>query len=232
MKKKIDQLITTIILLILMPLNLIGQESEWYEFELENIKIEFPSKEVYQLDTIVDGIRLNQLYTQIENSTFILQRLPAENSTRNKNLSSLPYNHESLIEYYNEVIDGAKNSYKSEKVKKQKINFGELIGYESIFYDDRDKPIIESRTYLAGKDLIMVSVYNPETGINEIKNTFFNSLNLDKINSLEQYIGKPKAYRQGYVFGKLFFYLLIGLGIFFLIKTFRKKKINWLQKSV
>lgn len=210
--------------LLLIPFTLIGQETNWYEFELENIKIDFPTEEVYQLDTIVKGVRLNQLYTQIGNSTLIIQKLPAESSTKDKNLSSLPYNYESLIEYYEGVIDGAKESSKAEKTKKEEIKLGELIGYKSIIYTDIEKPVIESRTFLAGNDLIMLSIYNPEKELNDIKEAFFSSVNLDGLDSLKQYTGKSKAYRQGYVFGKLFFYAILGIGIFFLIRTLRKKK--------
>lgn len=153
--------------LLLIPFSLIGQEINWYEFQLENIKIDFPTEEVYQLDTIVKGVRLNQLYTQIGNSTLIIQKLPAESSTKDKDLSSLPYNYESLIEYYEGVIDGAKNSSKAEKAKKEEIKLGELIGYKSIIYNDIEKPIMESRTFLAGNDLIMLSIYNPVKEFNE-----------------------------------------------------------------
>ncbi|MCK0158950.1 hypothetical protein MWU65_17315 [Cellulophaga sp. F20128] len=219
---KISEIKLKIILgLLLIPFSLIGQEANWFVFQLENIKIDFPTEEVYQLDTIVKGVRINQLYTQIGISTLIIQKLPAESSTKDKDLSSLPYNYESLIEYYEGVIDGVKNSSKAEK---EEIKLGELIGYKSIIYNDIEKPIMESRTFLAGNDLIMLSIYNPAKELNDIKETFFSSVNLDGLDSLEQYTGKSKAYRQGYVFGKLFFYAILGIGIFFLIRKLRKKK--------
>ena len=223
-KNKFELLIKIFSLFIFLPFGLTGQESKWYEFELENVKIDFPTEEVYQLDTIVKGIRLNQLYATIGNSTLILQKLPAVSSSKDMNLSSLPNNYESLLEYYNGVIDGVKQSAKAEKVKKEKINLGELIGYESVIYNNIEKPLIESRIFLAGNDLVMVSVHNPEIEINNTKNTFFNSLNLNNLDSLEQYSGKSKAYRLGYLFGNIFLYALLGVGIFFLIRTIRKKK--------
>jgi hypothetical protein len=213
-----------VLALVLIPFTLIGQERNWYEFELENVKIDFPTEEVYQLDTIVKNVRLNQLYSQIGNSTLIIQKLPAESSTKDKNLSSLPYNYESLIEYYKGVIEGARESSKAEKTKSEEIKLGELIGYKFILYTDIEKPVIESRIFLVGNDLIMTSIYNPEKELNDIKETFFSSVNLDGLDSLKQYTGKSKAFRQGYVFGKLSVYAILGIGIFFLIRTLRKKK--------
>jgi len=209
--------------LLLIPISIIGQNSNWNEFELEGVKVDFPTEEVYQADTIIRNVRLNQLYTKIGNSTLIIQKLPAESSTKDKILSSLPYDYDSLIKYYDGIIDGVKSRSKTKKAKKKEIKLGELIGYKSIVYNDIEKPLIESRTFLAGNDLIMLSIYNPVKELNNINETFFSSVNLDGLDSLEQYTGKSKAYRQGYMFGKLFFYLILGVGLFFIIRIFFKK---------
>ncbi|NVK52350.1 MAG: hypothetical protein HWD85_05400 [Flavobacteriaceae bacterium] len=211
--------------LILIPINLIGQNSKWHEFDLQNIKVDFPTEEVFQLDTILKGIRINQLYSQIGNSTLIVQKLPAESNTINKNLSSLPYDYESLIKYYEGVIEGVRKSSKAKEVIKEEIKIKELIGYKSIIYNKIEEPIMESRIFLAGNDLIMISIYNPTKELNDIKATFFNSMKLGSLDSLEQYTGKSKAYKQGYIFGKIFFYIIaFSAGIFFLIRTLKRKK--------
>ncbi|MDN5215797.1 hypothetical protein QQ020_27210 [Fulvivirgaceae bacterium BMA12] len=197
---------------------------EWYEFDFENIKINFPTEEVFQLDTIVKGVRINQLYTTIGNSTLIVQKLPAENKLNDENLSNLPYDYKSLVEYYDGVIAGVKNSSNAKKVEKKEIKLGELIGYNSIYYDENGNSFSESNSFLVNNSLIIVSVYNLKLEQKEIKEGFFNSLNLDNLGSLKQYTGKSKAYQQGYVFGKLLLYALIGIGLFFLIRTLRKKK--------
>ena len=213
-----------ILILVLLPIQIIGQELEWYEFELENIRIDFPTEEVFQLDTIVKGTRLNQLYTTIGNATLIVQKLPAENKLGIENLSALPYDYKSLIEYYNEVVEGAKGSSNALKVENKEIKLGELIGYNSKYYRDTDVAFNESNTFLIDNSLIVISCYNLETSQEELKEKFFNSLNVENFKSLNQYKGKPKGYRQGYLFGKLFFYGLIGVGLFFVVRALRKKK--------
>ena len=213
-----------LLITVILPIKLIGQETEWYEFELENIRIEFPTEEVFQLDTIVTGIRLNQLYTTIDNATLIIQKLPAEKTLSDTHLSSLPYDYSSLIEYYDGVVDGAMEKSNAQNVEKKEINFGGLVGYNSIFYDEKGDSFIVSNTFLVENSLIMISCYNLGTDQNNIKTKFFNSLNFDNFESLKQYTGKSKAYRQGYAIGKLFFYAFLGIGLFFLVKTLRKKK--------
>lgn len=224
--RKIDipVLVFVIILIFGIPINSIGQETDWYSFELEKIEIEFPTEEVYQFDTIVNGFLLKQLYTHIENSTFILQKLPAEKSVINRNLSSLPYNYSSLIEYYDGVIEGTSKTANAQKVTKEEIRKGDIIGYKSLIYKENDEPFIESRTFLAGKNLIMASIYNPDKEMREINTVFFNSLNLDGLDSLDQYTGVSKEYKQGYIFAKLVIYAMCGVGIFFLIRIIHRKK--------
>jgi len=222
--RKIVQIIIIVLLQFLIPSNLIGQEFEWYEFELENIKIDFPSEEVYQLDTIVNGSRLNQLYNQIRNSTLLIQKTSAEKISKDNDLSSLPYDYESLIKYYDGFINGVKNSTNGEKVEKEEIKNGELIGIEYIIYNEIENPIILSQVFLAGNDIIALSVYNPDKELDEINDIFFDSVNFENLDSFEQFTGDSKAYKLGYLLGKLIFYIILGIGIVFLIRALVKKK--------
>jgi hypothetical protein len=222
---KTTQIKFTIILgFILTPLSLIGQDYNWYEYELENVKIEFPTEEVYQLDTVINGLRLNQLYAQIDNSTFIIQKLLAENGISDKNLSSLPHNYQSLIEYYEGVIEGVKKRNQAENVQNDEIKIGDLIGFKSLIFNEIENPFVESRIFLAGDDLIMLSVYNPDSRLAAVNDEFLNSVNLEDLDSLEQYSGQSSEYKFGYLLGKFSIYALMGIGLFFVVKSFRKKK--------
>lgn len=209
---------------VLIPMQVFGQETEWYEFELDNIRIDFPSEEVFQYDTIVEGIKLKQLYSQIGSATLVVQNLPGENTMSNEDLSSLPYDYKSLIKYYEEVAEGARKSSNGEKVTKKEIKLGELIGYNAIYYDETGTQFYESNTFLVDNNLIVVSCYDKGPLQNELKINFFNSLNLENFESLEQYTGTSKAFRLGQLFGKILFYGLILLGALFLIKALIKKK--------
>ena len=215
---------TIIIGLVLSSFTLKAQDANWYEYEMENVKIDFPTEEVYQLDTVINGLSLKQLYAQIDNSTFIVQKLLAESGISDKNLSSLPYNRETLIEYYEGVIEGVKKRNQAEYVQNDEIKIGGLIGFNSLVYNTIESPIVESRLLLAGEDLIMLSIYNPEESLSEVNDAFLNSLNLENLNSLEQYSGESGAYRFGYLLGQFAIYAILGIGLFFMIKLFRRRK--------
>ena len=213
-----------ILLIFLLPTHLIGQEIQWYEYELENILVEFPSEDVFQLDTIINGTRVNQIYTEIEGSILMCQKLPAENKSTDDVPSNQPHDYESLIDYYDGVVEGLKNSLKAQNVDTKEIKFGELIGYNAILYNNAENPFFESNIFLVENSVIVISIYNPSSSIEDIKKTFFNSLNLDNLESINQYTEKSNAYRVGYIFGQLAVYIIIGIGLFLVLRAFRRRK--------
>ena len=104
-KVKSLRVLQLIFLVTLIPVQLSGQETDWFEFELENIRVDFPIEEVSQLDTIYEGTRINQLYTTIGGSTLIIQEIRTESNLSDENLSSLPHDYNSLIEIIHIVAD-------------------------------------------------------------------------------------------------------------------------------
>ena len=223
-KVKSLRVLQLIFLVTLIPVQLSGQETDWFEFELENIRVDFPIEEVSQLDTIYEGTRINQLYTTIGGSTLIIQEIRTESNLSDENLSSLPHDYNSLIEYYDGVVDGAKNSSNAQRLEKKEIKLGELIGYNAKYYNEGDILFNESNYFLVDNNLVNISYYTLEPGEQKLKNQFFNSLNLDNFESLEQYNGKPPAYRRGYIFGKIAFYIIMAILLFFGIRAIIYKK--------
>ena len=171
-----SKVLQVVFMVVLLPIQLIGQERQWHEFELDKIKINFPTKEVFQLDTVIAGVELKQLYARFENSTLIIQKISANDALGNKDLSSLPYDHKSLIEYYNGIVDGANDSYKAEEIKREEIKLGVLIGYRATYYDGTGTPFVESNIFLAGEELISISFHNLQPEIYQIKEAFLSSL--------------------------------------------------------
>ncbi|MEL6561224.1 MAG: hypothetical protein AAFQ94_23735 [Bacteroidota bacterium] len=206
-----------------IPLAVIGQESDWFEYKLEDVKISFPTEDVYQLDTLVNDLRLRQLYGEVEKMIFFTQLLPAENNAGDANYSELPYDEESLLKYYDGVAEGASNAIRAAKVEGEKISYDGLIGYQAKYKDPNDKVVVESKTFLAGDQLIVVSVYNPAIEKDALKKAFFESLDLSQLKSKEQFTGKSWSYRRGYFLGQMLFYLLAGGGLVFSIVYFVKK---------
>lgn len=201
----------------IIPMTIIGQESDWFEYELEDLTISFPTEEVYQLDTLVNDLRLRQLYADVENMIFFIQLLPAEQDPEDKNFSELPYDEESLLKYYDGATEGTSNAINAANVTGKKINYQGLIGYQAMYLDQEDKIAVESKTFLVEDMLIVVSVYNPITEKTAITEAFFESLDLSKLKSKSQFTGKSWAYRRGYLVGQMLFYLLAGGGLLFLI---------------
>lgn len=218
-----SNIVRVIFLLLLVTINVKGQELTWYKFELEDIKIDFPTKEVFLLDTVIDNQKISQLFAKIDNSQFILQKLRIENNTENKIRPSLPYNYESLTRFYNGVIDVVKEKSKAKNILKEEIKLGKLIGYKSFIYNNIEEPLIEFRIFLIQDNLITLSIYNPEKKSKKIKDKFFQSLNFKNLDSIKQYSMASKIYRLGYIFGNIFFYTALFAGLILLVVLIRKK---------
>lgn len=214
-----------IILLLTLVLTtnfLSAQNQEWLSYDLDSIiSIEMPN-DVFELDTIAQGIRMHQIYSHKENSTFIVQKALLEKENQNEDLSKLPYDLKSLKEQYNGVIDGISSEIPYELESKELIEKDKYKGYRLKFKDSLNNPTYEVEFYLLNKHLysfFYVSLENFDT--NE-KDLFFNSIRINTDQKISQYLGKSQSYRIGYVFGKYFFYILIfGVIIYFIT---RKKK--------
>ena len=213
-----------ILVFLFLPLSLFGQEESWFTFDLDNVQIDFPTEEVYQLDTILKGFELKQLYGYVGNSTFMIQMLPAERDLKDRNFSGLPYDYESLMKYYGNIVEGTNSKVKAEHVIKEEVKLGELIGQRAIYYDAETAPTLESRIFLAGDLLLMMSIYQPVEGANDFNETFFSSLNLDGLASVDQYTGKSQSYRQGYLIGQLLGPVLLGIIIFVVVRLLVRKR--------
>lgn len=78
-----------------------SQNQEWLTYDLDSIiSIEMPN-EVFELDTIAQGMRMYQIFSHTENSSFIAQKALFEKENINEALSKLPYDLKSLKEQYN-----------------------------------------------------------------------------------------------------------------------------------
>ncbi|MFD2035184.1 hypothetical protein ACFSKL_10300 [Belliella marina] len=213
-----------ILLLTLVLTNnvLSAQNQEWLTYNLDSIiSIEMPN-EVFELDTIAQGMRMYQIYSYTENSTFIAQKSLFEKESQNEDLSRLPYNLKSLIEQYNGTIDGIASSIPYELESRELIEKEGYKGYRLKFKDSLNNPTYQVELYLLNKHLYSFYYIGLENFDNNEKELFFNSIKINPNQEISQYLGKAQSYRIGYLFGKYFFYILIfGVIIYFIV---RKKK--------
>ncbi len=212
-----------LLLTLVLTTNIISsQNQEWLTYELDSIiSIEMPN-DVFELDTIAKGMRMYQIYSHTENSTFIAQKAFFEKENQNEDLSKLPYDLKSLKEQYNGIIDGISSSIPFELESKELIEKEKFKGYRLKFKDSLNNPTYEVEFYLLNKHLYSFFYVGLENFDKNEKDLFFKSIKINADQKISQYLGKAQSYRIGYVFGKYFFYILIfGVIIYFIV---RKKK--------
>jgi hypothetical protein len=203
--------ILSFVAIVFLTNPLFSQESECWTFELEGIKVDFPFEEVSQKDTIIKGVQIEMLYANYENSALIFQKQLIGNDT-----AALPYNHESLINYYNEYVEGM-NNYIDAAVEKEEIKHRDFSGVKAIFTKDA-RPYNESNIFVVENHVMMITYYNLEPFNNEVKDRFLSSLNFGDLRPVSQTMGESIAYRQGRAFGTIVFYGILALGLFFIFR--------------
>ena len=144
-------------------------------YELDSIvSIDLPG-EVYEMDTIVQGIRMYQIYSITKNSTCIVQKALFEKEHLNENLSNLPYDLKSLKKQYNGIADGMANSIPYELSSRELIEKENFKGYRLKFKDALNNPIYEVEFYLLNKHLYSFFYSDLENFDEDEKNVLFNS---------------------------------------------------------
>jgi len=183
-----------------------------------------PVEEVLELDTIVKGIKIYQLFTTVENSTFLVQKSLIENHSKDDNLSKLPHNIENLNKYYDGVVIGMTNNTSYDNVRENKITKNGFIGRKIVFSNSTKELKYESEVFVLNNYMYNFTYVNNIAFDQVEKDYFFKSMKINENKNVSQIKGKSTAYRRGYILGKLMFYVLLTVGtVILFIKLFKKK---------
>jgi len=227
MKKKI-----LIVLLILTFSSTFSQDVDWYEFDLDSIiTVDLPEKEIFELDTVMKGVPIYQMFNYIENSVFIAQKTELEQNDSNENLSSLPYDLKSLNSYYQELSKGIVRTipYKIDTIVEFKNK--ELFGYKLKFIDSLNSPVYEIDMFIINKHLYSF-IYSNEVAFNQTEKKYFlNSFTIKDNTKINQFMGDSISYKIGYLLGNNIFLILIVGGVITYIVKWKKKSLTTMHKK-
>lgn len=198
-----------------------SQNKTWNRYEMDTIfSIEFPN-DVYEFDTIVKKMKLQQLISYDDEHTFLLQKINLEENNLDKNYSKLPYDLKSLNKSYKQFSRGIIQKSKGKIFSQEEIMFDKYHGYRIIFNSDESNPALEFNLFhLNG--YMYSAIYSSQNKLNDsISKRFLNSIIINS-NGINQFGGKSQSYRIGYLVGRFSPYLFIFGVILYLI--FRKRK--------
>lgn len=215
-----------ILLLTLFTLFLINtsnaQTGQWSVYELDSrVSIELPG-EVYEMDTVIKGESLYQLYSEAQGALFIAQIISYEKDGEGR-YPGLPADTDGLEVFYQNVTKGIMNTTQNKLEAASTIDIKGLSGYELIFSFENN-PTRISRMLLVENKLISL-VYNDELSFNtNVANMFFESLDIGDVESVNQYIGTSREFLLGELAGKLITYVFIIVFIIFVARSASKKR--------
>ena len=210
----------------LVALNTYAQEApEWYDYELDSIvSFSFPTDQVFEQDTILGDSEIYQLFTYKGLNTLLVQRIRLEEEDADENYSDLPYDLESLEEFYKNMVKGASKNVSYSLTKQELILDQGFHAYQAHFEEDEGNLVYKSRYYILNQYVYVMNYI----GVDQINETerdhFFESFTIDDSKSITQYGGNSPAYRLGYHLGKLLPVLVIGIVVFIIVRLRSKKK--------
>jgi len=214
---------TILLFFVLFSAYLTAQNNKSLTYNFDSIVSLDVPRDFVEIDTLIDGVQIHQISFKSDTYNFIAQKVLFENEDQKESLSRLPYDYASLLDEYNRVVARMKikipYTFKS-KALVEKENF---TGYNLKFVDANNNPTYETEFYLLNKNLYSF-FYASEAFDSSVKDSIFNSIQINTDHDISQYLGKPPKYRIGYVIATYFFLSLIIIGvIIYAIKIYRKK---------
>ncbi len=199
-----------------------AQTGQWSVYELDSrVSIELPG-EVYEMDTVIKGESLYQLYSEAQGALFIAQVISYEMDSEGR-YPGLPSDTDDLEVFYQNVTKGIMNTTQNELAAASTIDIKGLSGYELILSFE-EKPTRISRILLVENKLISL-VYNDELNFNtNVANMFFESVDIADVQSVNQYIGTSQEFLLGELIGELIAYLFIIAVIIFAVRAASRKR--------
>ncbi len=196
---------------------LLSQKQEWLNYDLDSlVSIKIPNK-VFELDTIMEGAKMKQVYARVENSMFIAQK-----SLYEKNYTFLPYDLETLKEQYDAITKDIKKGVPYKLVLKKLIEKKNLKGCKLLFKDSLDNPTYEIEFYLLNRHLYHFYYVNPKNFNKKEKAAFFNTISINTDKKISQFFEEPISHKIGYILGRILGYILLfGIG-YFIFRIIRK----------
>ena len=197
-----------------------SQELEWNRYEIDSIfSIEMPGENVYILDTISEGQSMRFLYTTVNNSSYLAQRILIENTSNDQNLSNLPHDKKTLLEYYEGYAQGISNSRNLEI--SNKIEF-ELDGFSGMKIETNNST--EFEVFILNNFAYSFNYTNNVSFNREEIDFFFNSKKINNEIEVSQFKGKSKTFKLAYLLGSYSPYVIGIVLILFVIYRITRKK--------
>lgn len=193
--------------------------------EIDNyFSIKFPERHS-KLDTIIRGERININYVNNDIEAFSVAKLKID--SKENALNDLPYNLTSLDTLYQGIVRGQRSEMENAGYKfdgSESLEIDGFMGYHTKYVDPE--------TNIKNAEFIIL-ILNEETYVtsyishidfdNVRKENFFKSIKIDKDNNPSQFLGEPKAFKTGYVFGKFIIYGGLILFVVWLIRRMSRK---------
>lgn len=187
------------------------------------------SGEVVRFDTLVDNLPVIQLYSNVDNTSYLLSKFKINKETDYK---GLPYDDESLYRVYKEAVrgflEGIDDKY-IQTIDTSKITIENFKG-SLLKTKGSEGKTIEAKLVLLGEYLYIVSYVNVVDFNEKDKDAFLNSMVINP-QSPSQFLGTNPGFEMSKALWKLLLSIVTILIIWFLLRKLKQNKKEIRVKS-
>ena len=225
------------VLFLLLGFNLIAfaqvfaDDPEWYEYEFDDLVTVTMPGDVYERDTTVQGRSIFQFEGYNGNSVFVTQRIPVIDRKKKVRKEVAPFDKESLIVFYENVVEGFTEAVGPENFSGKEIGLDGLIGYEFEVNTPSEAHLMAGRIFVLEDSAYIFTYANVVNWDDAEKDYYFNTINVINPGSIDQFRGeKPElsaeeaGRRAGTRIGQILFFVAILVGGAIVIRSVVKNR--------
>ena len=201
------------------------EETVWYEYEFDSqMDVTMPGEEVYIQDTTVEGKVIFQLHAYYDFANFAVQRIHGLDWRKGRRSGKLPYDKETLLDYYSEVTQGIGKAAGDEDLTGSVALMSGLVGYEYEIFGFGGDHYTSGRLLLLEDSLYIFSYTNSVDWDESEKSFFFTSAIIHDPVGVNQYPGEKSSVSLGSRIGSILFFLAILVGGVIVVRSLVKNR--------
>ena len=199
-----------------------ADEVKWVRHEFDDrVDVTFPSEEVEFAEWMLKNKGIYQKELLKDSADYIAERMAVFKDTSIEGCCNLPYDRESLLEYYAEIAKQFGEKEGEEGLEGEEVSMDGLLGYEFTVGASKGKPYKSSRLLLV-EDSLYAFFYSSTVDFQvDEKDKFFSGIIVKEPKKIDQFKGTPPGNSFSFkkIFGQILFLLGLSLALYFYFRN-------------
>ena len=195
---------------------------KWVRHEFDDrVDVTFPGEEVHFAEWMLKNKGIYQKEFLNDPDEYIAERMAVFKNREEEGCCNLPYDRESLLEYYAEVTRQFGEKAGEKGLEGKEVSMNGLLGYEFTLGAVSGEPYKSSRLLLVDDSLYAFFYANTEDYQVNDKDQFFSGIQVKEPEKIDQFQGTPPGNSFSFkkIFGQILFLLGLSLALYFYFRN-------------